>query len=285
MKIAAFILTVGLVCIPACAPWKITKYRKTDASYARALTYPRRHWQIYHLNTGPYTMRVLSVGDTTLPTLVLLHGSPGSTATFQPLIIDTAITNHVRLLIPERPGYGYTHFGFADTSIMHQATLLKTTLAKHFSFRKYALLGYSYGGSVAAVMASIDSARVRKLILVSASLAPGKEKTYKISRMMINPNYAWMFPKALQTASKEKLTHLRALQEVRFLYQKIYCPVYILQGANDRLIHPGNAGYMQQSLISSDSVTMVSTTGGHQAIIWKSEENLKRWILEWVAGK
>jgi pimeloyl-ACP methyl ester carboxylesterase len=243
-------------------------------------TYPRRPWNIQHVNVGAYTMRFISVGDTTLPALVLIHGSPGSITTFEPLLSDTGITNHVRLIAMDRPGYGYTNFGNADTSVLHQATIIQKALKQTFRIKKYAVLGYSYGGPVAAVLSSMDTGKVKKLMLVSASLAPGKEKTYRISKMIRKPGSRFFFPKVLRTANAEKLTHLSALNEVRFLYQKIDCQVFILHGKNDRLIYPTNATYMQQCLISADSVALKTQKGGHRAIIWKDDLSLKQFILE-----
>jgi pimeloyl-ACP methyl ester carboxylesterase len=285
MKTPSFIALLVLSFIAGCSQWKFAKYRRSDGAYSIMLSYPRRPWQISHVNLGPFSMRFISVGDTTLPTLVLVHGSPGSITTFEPLLSDTGITNHIRLIAMDRPGYGYSNFGKADTSVLSQAKLIHKALHQQFALKKYSLLGYSYGGPVAAVMAAMDTGRVKKLMLVSASVAPGKEKTYKISKAIKNPTVGIIFPKVIKTANTEKLTHLSALNEVRFLYQKIGCKVVILHGSKDKLIYPGNAMYMQQSLISADSVSLATQKGGHRAIIWKDEIGLKQIILQQFSKK
>ncbi|MBS3913209.1 MAG: alpha/beta hydrolase [Bacteroidetes bacterium] len=279
MKTPTRTFFIALLIFPGCSHWKFTKYRRSDTNYAWLLSVPKRTFSVHYVNTGTYNMRFLSVGDTNLPTLLLIHGAPGSIETFDPFLLDTGITNHVRLLAMDRTGYGYSNFGKPDTSVMQQAKTLKSALENYFHLKNYSALGYSYGGPVAAVLASLDTAKVQKLFLVSASLAPGKEKTYAISKMIKNPFWGHAFPKVYRTANIEKLSHLSALNEVRFLYQTIRCEVYIVHGLNDKLIYPGNAMYMQQSLVAADSVALYTEKGGHRAIIWNNKNYIQQLIL------
>jgi len=50
----------------------------------------------------------VQVGDKTLPTLLLIHGSPGDWTAWKQLILSTNLTDHYQLIIPDRPGYQYS---------------------------------------------------------------------------------------------------------------------------------------------------------------------------------
>jgi pimeloyl-ACP methyl ester carboxylesterase len=104
--------------------------------------------------------------------LVLLHGTPGSRLQFQSL--HAAATAHgVRVVTPERPGYGLsdpapggvTYIGYADD--LRQ-------LLDHLELPTVTLAGVSGGGGFALVAAIVLPERIRRLVLVSAGLpAPG----------------------------------------------------------------------------------------------------------------
>jgi pimeloyl-ACP methyl ester carboxylesterase len=201
--------------------WKFTQYRRSDESYKMKMLYPVRKWSIVYGNAEGIKLRFISVGDTSLPVLVLVHGSPGSIVTFEPFLMDTSITNHVRLIAMDRPGYGYSGLGKPDTSILHQADLIYSILHNDLDINKYSVMGYSYGGSVAATLAAIDNKKVKHLVLVSASLEPGKEKTYKISHVIKTKVFGPLCPKVYRSANKEKLSHHAALSNVTGMYPDI----------------------------------------------------------------
>ncbi len=100
---------------------------------------------------------------------------------FNSLLNDTSITHHTRLVAIDRSGYGYTQFGRADTSILHQSKLILKAISNFLPKIGYSVLGRSFGGSIAACIAGIDTQGVKKLILISSSLGPRLEKTYPIS--------------------------------------------------------------------------------------------------------
>ena len=51
---------------------------------------------------------VVQIGDKTLPTLLLIHGSPGDWTAWKELILSTNLTDRYQLIIPDRPGYQYS---------------------------------------------------------------------------------------------------------------------------------------------------------------------------------
>src|SRR5688572_29677493 len=52
-------------------------------------------------------------GSDSLPTLVFLHGSPGSWMNYMKFMGDSALQRKFRIVSIDRPGFGYSDFGKA----------------------------------------------------------------------------------------------------------------------------------------------------------------------------
>ncbi|MBD2099374.1 alpha/beta fold hydrolase [Leptolyngbya sp. FACHB-261] len=98
--------------------------------------------------------------------LICLHGFTGSSRDF--LKVPKAIAGQYRLLIPDLPGHGQTHLSEAAFETSAQVSLLQQWL-EHLGWSRIHLLGYSMGGRLALQFAVRNPARLRSLILVSAT--------------------------------------------------------------------------------------------------------------------
>lgn len=107
-------------------------------------------------------------GPPTAPALLLLHGFTGNGSVWRPLA--SALKSRYHLIIPDLPGHGRT----AAPAHPDRLTLARTAidlwnLVDHLNVAETAVLGYSMGGRLALHVAARDPARVRGLILESAS--------------------------------------------------------------------------------------------------------------------
>lgn len=258
----------------SCSHWKWVKYRRSDNSYERKLDKRNIDYQIQHILYNGRNWRFISVGDSTLPTLLVFHGAPGSISTFDPLLFDTAITKHIRVIAMDRPGYGYNGLGNPDTSVLQQAQDAMHLIHQLYAIDSYAVLGYSYGGPIAASIAAMDTSAVKHLYLVSAALIQGHEKIYGISHLL-DKRFARVFvPSVVCSANDEKLHHFEALNSIMGQYASIQCAVDLYHGEDDNLIYPSNSFEFEKRAVKA-TVTKHYSQGGHHAYIWKEDETLK----------
>jgi len=99
---------------------------------------------------------------------VLLHGTPGSRLQFQPLH-EPAAAAGIRLVTPERPGYGRSDPVHAGVTFADYADDLRQLL-DHLELPAATLGAASGGGGFALAAAILLPQRVRRLILVSAAV-------------------------------------------------------------------------------------------------------------------
>jgi uncharacterized protein len=222
--------------------------------------------QPYKVDIGYYDtlgrqMRYLSIGEDTLPTILFVHGSPSSMIAWKSFMQDTSLLNNYRMVMVDRPGYGYSGFGKSEKSIEKQAALIRPVLNKND--KPLVVLGASYGGPVAAKVAMENPEKVDGLFLLSASIAPYEEKTYWISYPTSIWLFKWLIPVAFRVANEEKLSHREQLETLLPLWDKIKSPVKVVHGDKDELIYPSNA-YFAKEMIKNSKVEVVMIGGmGH----------------------
>ncbi|MEM1449273.1 MAG: alpha/beta fold hydrolase [Planctomycetota bacterium] len=99
------------------------------------------------------------------PTLVLLHGSPGSSYDFRS--IGPLLAERFRLVAPDLPGFGLSTRKVADYSVRaHAAYTLR--LMDELGVERAHLLGFSMGGGVALEIADAAPERVRSITMLAA---------------------------------------------------------------------------------------------------------------------
>jgi pimeloyl-ACP methyl ester carboxylesterase len=190
----------------------------------------------------------------TLPTIFFLHGSPSSMSVYNTYYSDETFTAQANIIAADRPGYGFSGLGRSEISVRRQAEKMWKVLEKEGLPQPLYLLGSSYGGTVAAKMAMLHPERVDGILLVSASLAPGLEHTYRISYLIQYPPLRWLVPQSVRTANDEKLAHYRALRKMEPYWERISAPVVFIYGTADKLIFPENASFAMERLVNSPMV-------------------------------
>ena len=97
-------------------------------------------------------------GNEEKPFLFLVHGSPGSWIKFKKFLADKQMLDNFRMIVPDRPGYGFSEPGKGRT-LGDQSLLLHSFLQKICEGEPVMAVGHSYGGSVVTRMAVDDQRR------------------------------------------------------------------------------------------------------------------------------
>lgn len=223
-------------------------------------------------------IRYLTIGADSLPPILLLHGSPGSWWVFKSHFLDSSIYNHARLIALDRPGYGYSNFGESYISVAAEANYLQAFIEDVIPDRKpFVIVGSSYGGPVGVKLAMQNADRLRALMLVSAAVAPGQEKTYGITPIINVEPIRRFIPYLLRMPNDEKLAHRRSLEAIANGWEAIRAPVFILHGKADKLIYYPNAEYAREKLVNAP-VTLVPFEKLGHVINWKYGDTVRHYM-------
>ncbi|MCB9266051.1 MAG: alpha/beta hydrolase [Lewinellaceae bacterium] len=214
-------------------------------------------------------VRYLEIGNDSLPLIVFIHGAPSSSSFWKGFLRDSTLLAKAKLMAVDRPGYGYSGYGEPETSVKKQAELIAGIIREKRGHHPAVILhGSSYGGTVAARIAMDFPKLVDGLLLQSASVAPGEEKTYDFSYITEHFLLRWMLPGSIHVANQEKLSHKIQLDSMANLWGRIRAAAIVLHGSADRLIYPQNAFYAKERLVNASYLEMQMLPGSKHDLLW-----------------
>lgn len=228
-------------------------------------------------------MRFVEIGHDSLPLITFIHGAPSSSAFWEDLMRDSLLLGRAKLLAIDRPGYGYSGFGLPEISVEKQAAYIAELLKKKSAVHETIILhGSSYGGTVTARIAMDYPDLIDGILLQSASVAPGQEKTYWISYPTSHWLLSWLVPGPLRVANAEKLSHREQLEAMAPFWERIRSAAIILHGTADELIYPINAEYAKERLINAMylEVQMVKDKG--HDLLWTGRHLLINSLMKLI---
>jgi len=222
-------------------------------------------------------IRYLEIGNDTLPLIVFIHGAPSSSSFWKTFLQDSSLLTKAKLMAVDRPGYGYSGYGRAETSVQKQASYIADIIRqKRKAHESIVVHGSSYGGTVAARLAMDHPELVDGLLLQSASVMPGREKTYQFSHVTEHWLLRWMLPGSLHVANLEKLSHKVQLDSMANLWSRIRSASIILHGDEDPLIYPENASYAAERLSNASFLEFKLLEGRKHDLLWTKRELLEK---------
>lgn len=128
---------------------------------------------IYHpeyswfTNVDGVRLHFQEAGDEKAPPMILIHGFISSNLAWHSVLLPLADAGF-RVIAPDLPGYGYSDKpADSDYTIASQARAV-SGLMDRLGINRATVVGASYGGAVAAVLALDCPERVERLVLVDA---------------------------------------------------------------------------------------------------------------------
>ena len=198
--------------------------------------------------------------DSTKPILLLIHGAPGAWFGYKEFFKDSLLLNKFQIIAPDRTGYNKS--GKEVASVEQQAMLIKSLLKIH-NHQKISLLGRSYGAAIAAKITSENPNLIENLLLIAPACDPLKEKFWWFSKPVNTKFIRFFLPSFVNRASDEKFSHASQLTKLLPDWEKIKCPVTILQGGKDWIIEPSNGKFVDSVLINAPRRFIYLPENGH----------------------
>ena len=246
------IIFMGII-ISACLVFDhYVEFRKDDAELRAIFRQQNIDGKILYYESRGRKIRYASIGNDSLPTLLMLHGSPGSMSYYSGRFTDPVIQGHFKIYAVDRPGYGYSGLGDPEPSVREQSEMIRVILdslnhAKH----PIIISAGSYGASIACRMAMDHPELVDGLALTGPSLGPGLETTFWFTPAIEHWSIRWFIPRIFRSANTEKLHHREQLEQMLPGWEKIRVPVTYLQGEDDNIVDTSNAGFARSHLVNA----------------------------------
>jgi pimeloyl-ACP methyl ester carboxylesterase len=247
-----FIVLVALFIIACFVFDHYYQFRKSDKELQEIFVQRNINASIHYYTTHGRTLRYVSAGNDSLPTLLMLHGSPGSMSYYSGRYADSFIRNTFKVYSVDRPGYGYSGLGDPEPSIELQSEMIRPIIdSLHKVKHPVIIVAGSYGASIACRMAMDHPELVDGLVLTGPALGPGRETYFWFTQIIEHWSIRWFIPRMLRSANTEKVHHKEELEKMLPYWKNIRVPVVFLQGENDNIVDTSNAGFARQQLVNA----------------------------------
>ena len=217
------------------------------------------------------TLSVLRSGDTTGPRVILVHGTPGTAASWADYLL--APPPGVEVLAIDRPGFGLSGPAHALPKLTDQAAAVRALLPA--DGRPVVLLGHSLGGPVVARVAADEPQRIAGVVLLAASLSPELETIHPMQHVGAWPPVRSLLPRAIRNANAELMALKPELEALALDLPSITAPVVIVHGTADDLVPVANVPFMQARLTGARCVKTVLLPGRNHFLPWNAEPEVR----------
>ena len=222
----------------------------------------------------------IQTGKSDAPTLVFLHGSPGSWDAYKAYLVDSTLLSQFRIIAPDRPGFGKSNFRRSAT-LAEQSTMLNQVIQKMDNGKPISLIGHSYGGPLIVKMA-LDAPIYNNLIILAGALDPKAEKPEKWRVPLTWIPLKYLVPGALKPSNDELWWLKKELIALESSLEELKARTLIIHGKKDKLVPYSNVSFMQKNFSNVDSLEVITLEDENHFIVWTQKELLKKSILEWV---
>ncbi|MEM7550825.1 MAG: alpha/beta hydrolase [Bacteroidota bacterium] len=233
-------------------------------------------FRTYHV--GDQKINFVEQGSDTSRMVLFVHGSPGSWSAFSDYFKDERLSDY-RIISVDRPGFGYSDFGWAEPSLQKQAEYLKPILEMNGNTQKPVLVGHSLGGPVIAKMAMEYPELTGSLIYLASSVDPELEPSNWYRYILKFPLINYLIPTSFRVSNDEILPLKGELEKMLPDWKTIKSPSVVIHGVKDDLVPVGNADFIAKKSVKSD-VELIKLENTNHFIPWSHKELITRKILE-----
>jgi len=247
----------------------------------------KRYFELKHVaaevssfDTRGRTMHYVASGNPSKPMVFFVHGSPGSLSAFLSYLADSTLLQKSYLVTADRPGFGYSNFGYAEPSLRIQGEILEELIVRKKANKPVILVGHSLGGPLIVQMAAENPGLIDGLIIIAGSLDPALEPNEMWFRApLATPFLSWILPRSMRASNDELYQLEPQLEQMIPRYKEVTCPVIVIHGKKDRLVPYANAEFAQRMLVNSNVKILTDDDADH-FIPWSHPAMVNRAILE-----
>ena len=226
-----------------------------------------------------FKIHYLQTGDGSKPTLLFIHGSPGSWDAFKDYLKDSLLLQKYRMISIDRPGFGYSDFGDSQNLATQSQRIFKF-IQSIDNKQPLVLVGHSLGGPVVVKLATEHPEKYRHLVILSGAVDPHAETTEGWRPILKSVPLRYLIPGALRPSNDELWWLKRDLYAMQPFLKNITADVTIIHGTKDPLVPYSNVAFMSESFVKARSIDVIAIENANHFIPWEHFEVIQKALLK-----
>ena len=271
--IGSALLLLWLVLAQSCM-----KFRTSDAKARQQFAAAGVPLLTNVVQVNQFPLHYAQTGADSLPTIVFVHGTPGSWDAFSSYLRNKELLQYFRLISIDRPGFGYSNFGRA-MNLQQQTNLIAGWMDQVHNGKPFMLVGHSLGGPLVLKLAAARPQLVSNVVVLAGSQDPAAEKPEKWRPVLFKTPLNYLVPGALRPSNEELWYLKKDLYDMKPDYNNITCPVYLVHGNKDMLVPYSNMAYTQRMLTQAASVGVTTFENENHFIVWTKKAEIVTLLL------
>lgn len=217
--------------------------------------------------------KVAIIKDTSLPTVVFVHGTIGSVLDFKAFMTDSVLALNANSIVYDRIGYNYKEKNQVQESIAFEVEMLED-IVKELPPEKTILVGYSYGGPIALA----SKKKYKKVILFAPAVYSKVEPMPAMLNIYKWKLTRWLVPPIWKQASKEKLSHRQDLANFEKTWAENPNKIISVHGDADWIVPYASSEYLAEQF-PEDQFSLVTIPEAGHGFVWTQFSQLQKVLL------
>lgn len=276
--------TTGVVLVLVLLTWVIVgescmKFRMSDETALEKFRKAGVPLDIQRMKVNGRTLHYVKTGNDSLPTIVFVHGSPGSWDAFESYMRDSLLLRKYRMISVDRPGFGYSDFRDA-LNLQDQSMIINALFVKEENHRPVYLVGHSLGGPLIVQMAVDRPDYFDALVILAGSIDPALETPERWRPLFMNNPLKFLVPGAMRP-SNEELWFLK--KDLKLLAPKmgnVRSRIFVVHGNKDILVPYANLDYAVKQFKNARSIDTLTLPGANHFIPWSHYRAVRAVLLK-----
>lgn len=272
--IIGIVLILWLIMAQSCMTFRMSDTEAKEKFTARGVPVV-----INTLTVNKRKLHYVKTGSDSLPSIIFVHGTPGSWDAFETYLQDKDLLQKFRMISIDRPGFGYSDFGKA-LNLAQQSVIISPLLDYIKNDQPVYLVGHSLGGPMIIKLAADNPGRIAALVLLAGSNDPAQETPEKWRPVLYKTPLTYLVPGALRPSNEELWYLKKDLVNLQDDFPKVTCPVYIVHGLKDNMVPPANIAYDKKMLVNAARVEELIFPDANHFIPWTRYTQVKDLLLK-----
>lgn len=235
------------------------------------------HIETVYLQKQP--LHYALTGGRNKPTIIFIHGSPGSWAAFKDYLKDTALLQRYRLISIDRPGFGKSNFGHA-LALPLQAGIVSAFMDSLSNGLPVYLVGHSLGGPLAVKLAAMRPDVVHGIVVLAGAMIAAEEKPEIWRKIVLKTPLNLLMPGAFRPSNAELWYLKNDLKALPPDFEKVNCVVYLVHGTKDNMVPYNNMPRAAEMLTHAARVKMMPIENASHFIPWQHYTEIRNVLLQ-----